>query len=74
MAMFLLLFSFQHYARFFNKNDLNNFHVYIFYLNRHLLPFRQADLTASASLQGIRSERPRLPVLCLASTATSTRE
>jgi len=34
----------------------------------------RADLTASASLQGIRGEGPQLHTLCLASEATSTRE
>jgi hypothetical protein len=38
------------------------------------LPFRRADLTASASLQGIRGERPQLHTLRLASAATSTRK
>jgi len=34
----------------------------------------RADLTAFASLQGIRGEGPQLHTLCLASAATSTRE
>jgi hypothetical protein len=34
----------------------------------------RADLTASASLQGIRGEGPQLHTLRLVSTATSTRE
>jgi len=51
----------------FNKN--NN----LFY-HRHFLPFGRADLTALASLQGIRGEGPQLHTLCLASAATSTRE
>ena len=34
----------------------------------------RADLTASASLQGIRGEGPQLHTLRLASAATSTRE
>ena len=38
------------------------------------LPFRQADLTASALLQGNRSEGPQLHTLRLASAATSTFE
>ena len=38
------------------------------------LPFRQADLTASASLQDTRGEGPQLRTLCLASAATSTCE
>jgi hypothetical protein len=40
----------------------------------HILPFRRADLTASASLQGIRSEGPRLHALCLAPPAILSRE
>jgi len=36
--------------------------------------FFLADLTAPASLQGIRGEGPQLHTLCLASAATSTRE
>jgi len=38
------------------------------------LPYRQADLTASALLQGICGEGPQLHTLRLASAATSTRE
>ena len=38
------------------------------------LPFRRADLTASASLQGTCGEVPQLRTLCLASAATSARE
>jgi hypothetical protein len=38
------------------------------------LLFERADLTASASLQGIRGEGPQLHTLCLVSAATSTRE
>jgi len=38
------------------------------------LPLRQADLTASASLQGTCGEGPQLCTLCLASAATSTCE
>jgi hypothetical protein len=37
-------------------------------------PLRRADLTASASLQRIRSGKPQLHALCLASAATSTLE
>jgi len=40
----------------------------------HILPYRQADLTSSASLQSIRSEGPQLHTLRLASAATSTCE
>jgi hypothetical protein len=38
------------------------------------LPFRRADLTASALLQRIRGEGPQLHPLRLASAATSARE
>jgi len=38
------------------------------------LPYRQADLTASALLQGTRGEGPQLRTLCLASAATSACE
>jgi len=38
------------------------------------LLYERADLTAPASLQGIRGEGPQLHTLCLASAATSTRE
>jgi len=41
--------------------------------NRHSLPFRRADLTASASLHHIRGEEPQLHVLCLASAASLSR-
>jgi len=46
----------------FKNHHLNIFLVLVFNfnLNRHFLPFWRADLTASASLQGIRSEGPRL--------------
>jgi hypothetical protein len=45
----------------------------LFY-HRQFLPSGRADLTAPASLQGIRGEAPQLHTLCLASAATSTRE
>jgi hypothetical protein len=48
--------------------------VVIFILIAIFLPYRRANLTASASLQGIRSEGPHLHALCLASAATLTRE
>ncbi|MCD6517937.1 MAG: hypothetical protein J7L72_11060, partial [Candidatus Aminicenantes bacterium] len=48
--------------------------VLTFILIAIFLPFRQADLTASASLQGTRGEGPQLRTLCLASAATSTCE
>jgi len=40
----------------------------------HILPFRRADLTASASLQQVRGEGPQLHLLRLASAAISARE
>jgi len=43
-------------------------------LCRHFLPFRRADLTPSASLQGIRGGKPQLHTLRLALAAISTRE
>jgi len=46
----------------------------IFILIAIFHPFRRADLAASALLQGIRSEGPRLHALCLASATTSARE
>jgi hypothetical protein len=44
------------------------------FYHRHFLPSGRADLTAPASLQGIRGEGPQPHTLCLASAATSTRE
>jgi hypothetical protein len=67
-------FRFSELQEFFKNNDLNIFSVCIFILIAIFLPFKRADLTASASLQGIRSEGPRLHALCLASAATSARE
>jgi len=43
-------------------------------LCRHFLPFRRADLTAFASFQNIRGEKPQLHALRLATATTSTRE
>jgi hypothetical protein len=48
--------------------------VMIFILCNHILPFRRADLTASALLQGICGEGPQLHALRLAFAAISTRE
>jgi len=42
--------------------------------HRHFLPFRRADITASTSLQRIRSGRPQLHTLRLVLAAISTRE
>ena len=47
---------------------------FTFILIAIFLPLRQADLTASALLQGTRGEGPQLRTLCLASAATSTCE
>jgi hypothetical protein len=49
-------------------------HNVISIYNRHFLPFRRADLTASTLLQRIRGEGPQLHTLRLVSAATSTRE
>jgi hypothetical protein len=46
----------------------------IFILCNHIFPYRRADLTASALLQGIRGEGPQLHTLRLASAAISARE
>jgi len=48
--------------------------VFTFILIAIFLPYRQADLTASASLQDARGEGPQLRSLCLASAATSACE
>ena len=48
--------------------------VFTFILIAIFLPLRQADLTASALLQGTRGEGPKLRTLYLASAATSTCE
>jgi len=59
---------------FFKNNVLNIFSVCTLILIAIFLPLRQADLTASASYQGIRGEGPRLHALRLASAATSACE
>jgi len=48
--------------------------VFTFILIAIFLPYRHADLAASASLQDTRGEGPQIRVLCLASAATSTCE
>jgi hypothetical protein len=48
--------------------------IFTFILIAIFLPYRQADLTASASLQGTRGGGPQLCTLCLASAATSACE
>jgi len=47
--------------------------ILLFYY-RQLLPYRQANLTASALLQGIRGEGPQLHTLRLASAASLSRK
>ena len=47
--------------------------ILLFYY-RQLLPYRRADLTASALLQGIRGEGTQLHTLRLASAASLSRE
>jgi hypothetical protein len=59
----------------FFRNDYGIFSlVSILILIAIFLPYRQADLTASALLQGTCGEEPQLRTLCLASAATSTGE
>ena len=48
--------------------------IFTFILIAIFLPLRQADLTASALLQGTCGEGPHLRTLCLASAATSACE
>jgi hypothetical protein len=55
------------------KMIIVTFFLFLFLIAIFLLSER-ADLTASASLQGIRGEGPQLHTLCLASAATSTCE
>ncbi|MEA3420512.1 MAG: hypothetical protein U9Q97_02395 [Acidobacteriota bacterium] len=49
-------------------------HALKFIYYQQFLPFRRADLPASAALQPIRGEGPQLHALCLAFAATSNRE
>jgi len=49
-------------------------HLMIIILCIHILPYRQADLAASAALQGICGEGPQLHTLRLASATTSACE
>jgi hypothetical protein len=74
MAMFFS-FIFMQLSRFFHRQiSVHSFCLYFFHLNRHFFPYRRAHLTASALLQGIRSEGPHLHALRLASAAILTRE
>jgi len=73
--MHSLLIYFQRYARFYPESLLKLYSCVLFkILITIFLLFRRADLTASALLQGIRSEGPRIHALRLASAATSTCE
>jgi len=74
MAMFLLLILFKRHTSFYQEPTSEHLSCCDFILIAIFLPLRRANLTASASLQDIRSEEPRLHVLCLASAATSARE
>jgi len=59
----------------FIKNTIAEFNPVInFILCIHILPYRQADLTSFASLQGVRGEGPQLHTLRLASNTTSACE
>jgi len=58
-----------------NKMTIEMFlFVFTFILIAIFLPLRQADLTASALLQGTRGEGPQLRTLCLAFAAISACE
>jgi len=75
MAIFSLSIYFHRHTSFYQEPCLECFFLLTFFiLIAIFLPLRRADLAASASLQGIRSEGPRLHALRLASAATSTRE
>ena len=57
------------------SDSIDHFFFDVIYIyNRHFLPIRQADLTASTLLQRIRGEIPQLHPLRLVSAATSARE
>jgi len=73
MIIFFVLHS-RIYLLFTEISTENILFVFTFILIAIFLPSRQADLTASASLQGTRGEGPPLRTLCLASAATSTCE
>jgi hypothetical protein len=60
-------------CKIFSRMIIETFFLFLFLIAIFLLSER-ADLTAPASLQGIRGEGPQLHTLCLASAATSTRE
>jgi len=49
-------------------------HALKFIYFQQFLPYRRADLTASASLQRICGGQPQLHTLCFASAANSTRK
>jgi len=72
MAMFIFLFCFQGYTCYKKEMTIEMFlFVFTFILIAIFLLCRQADLTASAWLQGTHGEGPQLRTLCLASAATS---
>jgi len=62
-------------CKIFSRMIIESFILFLFLiLIAVFLLSERADLTTSASLQGIRGEGPQLHTLCLASAATSTRE
>jgi hypothetical protein len=74
-AMFILSIYFLRLARFLKEHLPELFLLFfISILIDIFLPYRRANITASALYQGIRSEGPHLHALCLASAATLTRE
>jgi hypothetical protein len=75
MAMFFIINFFSAIFKIFSRRIILTIFSFLFLiLIAIFLPYRRADLTASASLQGTRGEVPQLRTLCLASAATSTRE
>jgi len=74
MAMNIFCFVFKDIHVFCKNKDRKVFIAVNFILIAIFLPFRQADLAASASLQDTRGEGPQLRTLCLASAATSACE
>jgi hypothetical protein len=62
-------------GKIFSRMIIETFFLFLFLiLIAIFLLSERADLTAPASLQGIRGEGPQLHTLCLASAATLTRE
>ena len=56
------------------NKDLEFIHIVDLFYSQPLFPYRRADLTSSALLQGIRGEGPQLHALRLASAASLARE